>query len=111
MNLTINTKAFPDANPGMLQEMLGILPYWVREYNLLGEGMDIVEFMTERYGFGSLYQFKGDVQEDGTYSYPEDPDLPYVGKMNTPNGNVYFYEYAMLALPLPNGEYFVTRMD
>ena len=111
MNLTINTKAFPDADPGMLQEMLGILPYWVREYNLLGEGMDIVGFMTERYGFGSLYQFKGDVQEDGTYSYPEGPDLPYVGKMNTPNGNVYFYEYAMLALPLPNGEYFVTRMD
>ena len=111
MNLTINTKAFPDANLGMLQEMLGILPYWVREYNLLGEGMDIVEFMTERYGFGSLYQFKGDVQSDGTYSYPEDPDLPYVGKMNTPDGNVYFYEYAMLALPLPSGEYFVTRMD
>ena len=23
MNLTINTKAFPDADPGMLQEMLG----------------------------------------------------------------------------------------
>ena len=111
MNLTINTKAFPDADPGMLQEMLGILPYWVREYNLLGEGMDIVEFMTERYGFGSLYHFKGDVQSDGTYSYPEDPDLPYVAKMSTPNGNVYFYERAMLALPLPNGEYFVTRMD
>ena len=111
MNLTINTKAFPDADPGMLQEMLGVLPYWVREYNLLGTDMDIVGFMTERYGFGSLYQFKGDVQSDGTYSYPEDPDMPYVGKMNTPNGNVYFYKYAIIALPLPDGKYFVTRMD
>ena len=73
--------------------------------------MDIVGFMTERYGFGSLYQFKGSVSDDGTYSSPEDPDMQYVGKMNTPNGNVYFYEYAMLALPLPNGKYFVTRMD
>jgi len=111
MNLTINTKAFPDVDPGLLEEMLGVLPYWVGEYILLGTDMDIVGFMTERYGFGSLYHFKGDVQEDGTYTTTDDPDLPYVGKMNTPNGYVYFYQYAMLALPLPNGEYFVTRMD
>ena len=111
MNLTINTKAFPDADPGMLQEMLGVLPYWVREYNILGTDMDIVGFMTERYGFGKLYQFKGKVLDDGTYKCAEDPDLPYVGKMNTPSGTVYFYQYAMLALPLPDGEYFVTRMD
>ena len=111
MQLTINTKAFPDVDPEMLQEMLGVLPYWVREYILLGRDMDIVGFMTERYGFGSLYQFKGSVSDDGIYSSPEDPDMQYVGKMNTPNGNVYFYQYAMLALPLPNGEHFVTRMD
>jgi hypothetical protein len=42
MNLTINTKAFPDADPGMLQEMLGVLPYWVREYNILGTDMDSI---------------------------------------------------------------------
>jgi hypothetical protein len=111
MQLTINTKAFPDADPEMLQEMLGVLPYWVAEYLLLGTDMDIVGFMTERYGFGSLYEFKGSVADDGTYSYPEDPDMPYVGKMNTPNGNVYFYKYAIIALPLPDGKYFVTRMD
>jgi len=111
INLTINTKAFPDVDPDLLQEMLGVLPYWVGEYILLGKDMDIVNFMTERYGFGELYQFKGKVLEDGTYKCVEDPDLPYIGKMNTPNGNVYFYQYAMLALPLPNGEYFVTRMD
>ena len=73
--------------------------------------MGIVNYMTERYGFGELWHFKGEVLEDGTYRYPEDPDLPYVAKMSTPNGNAYFYERAMLALPLPNGEYFVTRMD
>ena len=113
MNLTLNTKAFPDEEPCFLQEMLGVLPYWVGEYIIYGymKGIDIIDFMTERYGFGSLYQFKGDVKEDGTYTTTDDPDLPYVGKMNTPNGYVYFYQYAMLALPLPNGEYFVTRMD
>ena len=112
MKLTINTKAFPDVELGLLEDMLGVLPYWVGEYIVYGWiKMDIVAFMTERYGFGKLYQFKGKVLEDGTYKCAEDPDLPYVGKMSTPNGTVYFYQYAMLALPLPNGEYFVTRMD
>ena len=111
MKLTINTNAFPDVDPGLLEDMLGVLPYWVGEYSIYGTDMDIVGFMTERYGFGELYQFKGEVLEDGTYKCAEDPDLPYVGKMSTPNGTVYFYQYAMLALPLPNGEYFVTRMD
>ena len=112
MKLTINKKVFPDVDSGLLEDMLGVLPYWVAEYILYGwKKMDILEFMTERYGFGKLYQFKGKVSEDGTYKCAEDPDLPYVGKMNTPSGTVYFYQYAMLALPLPNGEYFVTRMD
>jgi len=111
MKLTINTNAFPDVPKERLKEALGILPYWVGEYVLLGPDMGIVNYMTERYGFGELWHFKGEVLEDGTYRYPEDPDLPYVAKMSTPNGNVYFYERAMLALPLPNGEYFVTRMD
>jgi hypothetical protein len=112
MKLTINKKVFPDVDPGLLEDMLGVLPYWVAEYILYGwKKMDILEFMTDRYGFGKLYQFKGKVSEDGTYKCAEDPDLPYVGKMNTPSGTVFFYQYAMLALPLPNGEYFVTRMD
>ena len=111
MKLTINTNAFPDVDQGLLEDMLGVLPYWVGEYSIYGTDMDIVGFMTERYGFGELYRYKGEVLEDGMYKCAEDPDLPYVGKMNTPSGTVYFYQYAMLALPLPDGEYFVTRMD
>ena len=38
MKLTINTKAFPDVPAEHLKEMLGILPYWVGEYILLGKG-------------------------------------------------------------------------
>ena len=111
MKLIINTKAFPSFAPATLQEMLGVLPYWVYEYTLLGKDANIVDFMANKYGFGRLYEFKGSVLDDGTYSYPDAPDLPYVGKIKTPNGNAYFYEYAMLALPLPNGTHFVTRMD
>jgi hypothetical protein len=111
MKLEVNGNDFPDLTASNVEDMLGILHYWVGEYIIYSRGMDIVEFMTERYGFGELYRFKGKVLPNGTYRHKGDPDLPYVARMDTPSGNVYFYEYAMLALPLPNGEYFVTSMD
>ena len=93
-------------------EALGILPIWVKEWVMFGEHMDIVKYMTEAYGFGDLFEFKGgEILQVGTYRYPEDPDLPWVGKMDTPNGTAYFYESAMLALPMPDGKHYITRMD
>jgi hypothetical protein len=111
MELKVNGRDFPDLTASNVEDMLGVLPYWVAEYILYGRDMDIVGFMTERYGFGELYKFKGEVLPNGTYKSEDDPDLPYVARMNTPSGNVYFYQYAMLALPLPDGSHFVTRMD
>jgi len=108
--LTLNTTHY-DAPKEHLVESLGLLPHWVVEYNMLGES-DLVQYMTERYGFGELYRFGGDVQEDGSYksNYDEDDDLQYVGKMETKDGTVYFYPYAITALPTDEG-YFITRMD
>ena len=108
--LTLNTTHY-DAPKEHLVESLGLLPHWVVEYNMLGES-DIVQYMTERYGFGELYKFEGTVTEDGLYQSPheEDEDLEYVGKMQTKDGTVYFYPYAITALPTDDG-YFVTRMD
>lgn len=111
MELKVNGRDFPDLTASNVEDMLGVLPYWVGEYIIYGTDMDIVGFMTERYGFGELYRFKGEVLPNGTYRSKDDPDMPYVARMNTPSGNVYFYEYAMIALPLPDGSYFVTRMD
>jgi hypothetical protein len=111
MKLEVNGNDFPDLTASNVEDMLGILPYWVGEFIIYGTDMDIVGFMTERYGFGELYRFKGKVLPNGTYRHKGDPDMPYIARMDTPSGIVYFYEYAMLALPLPNGEYFVTRMD
>ena len=34
-----------------------------------------------------------------------------IGKMDTPNGTAYFYEAAILALPMPDGKHYITRMD
>ena len=108
--LTLNTTHY-DAPKEHLVESLGLLPHWVVEYNMLGES-DIVQYMTERYGFGELYKFEGTVTEDGRWQSPheEDEDLEYVGKMQTKDGPVYFYPYAITALPTDDG-YFVTRMD
>ena len=108
--LKLNTTHY-DAPKEHLVESLGLLPHWVVEYNMLGES-DLVQYMTERYGFGELYRFGGDVQEDGSYksNYDEEDDLQYVGKMDTKDGTVYFYPYAITALPTDEG-YFITRMD
>jgi hypothetical protein len=108
--LQLNTKEY-DAPKEHLAESLGLLPIWVQEYNILGKD-DIVAYMTERYGFGRLYKFEGEVLEDGSYHtfFEEDEDLPWVGKMKTKQGTAYFYPYGILALPVDDG-HFITRMD
>ena len=110
MRLEINDKVF-DAPREHIVEALGLLPMWVTAYNVL-DGDDIVQHMTDSYGYGGLYKFGGHVTDDGSYcsEHEDDDDLPWVGKMKTKDGDVYFYEYAITALPTPDG-YFITRMD
>lgn len=112
MKLHLNTEVY-DATEDQLIESLGLLPMWVREFNLLGysAGENIVKWMEDRYGF-SMPTFKGKVLEDGNYrsEFEEDEDLQWVGKMNTPEGMVYFYPYAITALPNKES-YHITRMD
>ena len=111
--LQLNKNEYADISDNHLIEALGILPMWVKEWARFGKGIDIIKYMTEAYGFGSLYKFKGEVLDDGSYRswFDEDPDMPYVGKMDTPNGTAYFYEAAILALPMPDGKHYITRMD
>ena len=113
LTLTINTNAFPSCNKHQLNEMLGLLPLWVAEHVGNDDGTDIVQFMTDRYGFGKLYKFEGKINQDGDYisSHEDDADLPYIGKMITKHGYAYFYQYAIIALPQADGKYFITRMD
>jgi len=110
--LQLNNKEYADIPDKHMIEALGILPIWVREWVIFGD-KDIVNHMTEAYGFGELYKFKGEVLDDGSYRswFDEDPDMPWVGKMDTPNGTAYFYESAILALPTPDGKHYITRMD
>jgi len=109
MTLVINNRDY-DAPQEHLVESLGVLPYWVTEAVLFQED-NLEEYLEKRYGY-PLHKFNGSVADDGTYSseYEDDPDMPYVGKMQTHKGTVYFYPYAMVAIPTDDG-YTVTRMD
>ena len=113
LTLTINTNAYPEYSKSQLHSMLGLLPLWVAEHVGNDDDTDIVQFMTDRYGFGKLYEFEGKINEDGDYisKYDDDADMPYMGKMITKDGYAYFYDYAIIALPQPDGKHFITRMD
>ena len=111
--LWLNNEDYKDTPDRHLIELLGILPTWVKEWVIFGSDIDIVKYMTDAYECGSLYRFKGEILEDGSYRscYDTDPDMPWIGKMNTPNGTAYFYDSAILALPMPDGKHYITRMD
>ena len=113
LTLTTNKKAHAEYSDIEISQILGLLPLWVAEYVGNDDDTDIVQFMTDKYGFGKLYKFDGKVNSGGDYvsSYEEDSDLPYVGKMITKNGYAYFYEHAIVALPQPDNTHFITRMD
>ena len=113
LTLTINTNAFPEYDKHQINEMLGLLPLWVAEHVGNDDSTDIVQFMTDRYGFGKLYKFDGKINKKGDYvsNYDDDADMPYIGKMITKDGYAYFYDCAIVALPQPDGKYFITRMD
>ena len=99
------------------REALGILPNWVMEYNVFYvagiETAGLKDYMQDVYPGGSLYQFEGEVLEDGTYRsiHKEDEDMPYIGKMKTPHGVAYFYDCGIVALPQKNNTHYITRMD
>lgn len=113
LTLTVNTIAHPEYNMHQLKEMIGLLPYWVAEHVDSDDGSDLVEFMEERYGFGPLYKFGGEVDKNGSYvsGHEDDDPMPYIGKMITKSGYAYFYSHAIVALPQPNDKHFITRMD
>lgn len=113
-SLIINKEKYGHLPLQDVKEALGLLPIWVHEFNVLGDD-DIINFMRHRYEWG-LYEFNGTVTDTGAYKseHDEDEDLDYIAKMETKEGTVYFYPYAITALPTRIGKYhghFITRMD
>ena len=109
------TKSFTNAPTERLVQAMGILPNWVADG--LEAGCADIEALTEAlagyYGFGELHDLKGgEIAENGTYQYPEDPPMPPLAKIESADLSIYFYQHAKLSIvEKKSGDAFVTRMD
>lgn len=93
-----------------LLEACGFIPGWVAEWADSDSAKSLKDHLDDTYGFG-LYQFdQGSINEQGTYSYPQDEDLDPLIKIETDEGDFYMYQYAIVAIPTPTGP-FICRMD
>lgn len=112
-NITVNPEYTKEHSHVYVLDSLGVLPHWVYAYVHDDNGVDktLVQYMEEQYGFGSLFNLKGTVKDDKYVSpYKEDKPLDYIAKARIAEGDVYFFPYAIIALP-DGDKHFITRMD
>lgn len=111
MKALFTFKTNPKVDHHIAQEMCGLLPRWVRDYTLFSMIYDgnIVDWMTEAYGFGPLYDMKGAVMNK-KYVGLGDDDLDYIALSEIDEGTVFYFPYGIIALPIEGG-HFITRMD
>jgi len=114
MNISINTDPlckYTHIPHIQLEEMMGTLPYWLNnpEYAIL----PAKEAFDEQYPFGLFEMEGGEILDDGTFKYPEDPDLHPVATILRGTEVIHIYPYAIVAiLDLnANNDTFITRMD
>ena len=91
----------------------GILPHWA----VSGSGETMKDSLINNYQFYMGAFTGGTIDDTGIYSYPEDPDLYPMLKIDRLDGEdlkevCYIYEYAMVACKnIDTGDLWVTRMD
>ena len=111
MNHIFTFETHEDHEPQWAAECCGLLPLWVRDFVLDNHNRDIVSYMEDAYGFGSLYKMEGRIKSEQYISpYDEDEPLDYIAKSKIDEGTVYYFPYGIIALPVEVG-HFITRMD
>ena len=109
------TLHYPHLNTLQILDACGFIPSWVETYSKEDDGtQDIKSFMEEVYGFGALHEMVGGtVNEDLTYSFPEDPDMHPLVHMKLGGGQeLVQYPYGMVAMrDSADQPWFMTRMD
>jgi len=114
------TSHFKNVPVERVAEACGVIPTWVIEwcYHKKDPKRDdlptLKDFLDQRYGFG-LSEFTGSkIESTGKYlsAFAEDPALyPLVSVDTKGFGILYQYQSSIVAIPLPEGGHFVTRMD
>jgi hypothetical protein len=102
---------FTTTSDNDIAETCGILPYWI--INETNEKLTMLEIFNEQYSFGVHEMTGGTINtETGVYSYPEDPDLIPLIKLEKQGETMYQYHYGIVAIVNDTtDETFVTRLD
>ena len=106
-----------DMTPPMILEACGYLPHWFLEYAKAPldyiEETSIERHMDASYGFGLFEMTGGEIHEDYTYRYPEDPTLqPYIHIQANEGAEMIQWKFGMVAFrDDADSDWFMTRMD
>jgi hypothetical protein len=121
MEITIDPlKGYDGVKPTKLFEATGLIPYFVQEAALSKDGnttaKEVMDIMNEAYGFGmgdyNMLENGGEVDDDGRYQYPEDPELVPLVQFELDTGvKVWVYQYALVAVVDPEGGQIMVRID
>ena len=85
-------RKFKHVEPAHLAESLGLIPTFIVE-----DADDIIQTALDTYGMHIGGDMGGKVLEDGTYQYPEDPDLHPLARCTTSGKDVFVYDYGMIS--------------
>tara|TARA_R110000823_G_scaffold306785_2_gene429265 strand:+ start:3087 stop:3437 length:351 start_codon:yes stop_codon:yes gene_type:complete len=101
----------PFRNKAQLLRTYRFLINWALDFEHSG-GEDMVKHMGKCYGFGPLRRWKGgSLSDDGTLVFPGDTAKKPLLTMENSLGTVFMYKWGVVALPMKNGEHFITLMD
>jgi len=93
-----------------LLEACGFIPEWVM-YDKDHDDLNMKDMLETHYPYGMFEIDNSIIDSDGTYHYPEDPDMYPLIKMERGEETLYQYKYGLVAIVQKDGSLFVTRMD
>ena len=99
-----------------LMAACGLIPAWLATYSCkeTRASNNLKDHLDKEYTFGMFPMEGGKVNDNLSYSFPEDPDLhPLMHyKNHETEAEFIMFQHAMCAVrQTPNDEWFVTRMD
>lgn len=87
--------------------LCGLPLAWASRWD--GTGL-LKDLLAAYYGFPMLEISGGTIGADGLYSYPEDPDLQPLAKIEFESCVYWQYDYGIVAI-VSESETYITRMD
>ena len=103
-----------DVDEHALVEACGFLPLWAVHHELFNMPVkDAMEYAYRKQaGVPELFPMTGgQVDENGVYHYPEDPDLNPLMKIERMDETMWIYPYGIVCFENFDDSTFITRMD